>query len=55
MGASHNQSMESPQFADEFDRLYREVYRVAVRRIGSGREQLSAGNTHAHMQAHRSH
>jgi DNA-binding MarR family transcriptional regulator len=37
--------MESPQFADEFGRLYREVYRVAARRIGDGRDQLSAETT----------
>jgi DNA-binding MarR family transcriptional regulator len=37
--------MESPQFADEFGRLYREVYRVAVRRISDGREALSAETT----------
>lgn len=37
--------MESPQFADAFGHLYREVYRVAVRRIGDGREALSAETT----------
>jgi DNA-binding MarR family transcriptional regulator len=37
--------MDSPQFADEFGRLYREVYRVAVRRIADGREALSVETT----------
>lgn len=37
--------MESPQFADEFGRLYREVYRMAVRRIDDGRDTLSPETT----------
>jgi len=56
MAASHNRPMESPQFADEFGRLYRKVYRVAVRRISDGREALSAETTALpHLQVRGAH
>lgn len=45
MSAFHNRPMESPQFAHEFGQLYREVYRVAVRRVSDGREPLSPETT----------
>jgi len=35
-------AMDEDQFAREFAQLYRELYRLAVRRVHDGREQLSA-------------
>lgn len=37
--------MESDEFARQFSQLYRELYRLAVRRIDSGRERLSPETT----------
>ena len=37
--------MDSKLFADQFERLYRELYLRAVRRIDDGRDRLSAETT----------
>jgi hypothetical protein len=37
--------MDAPDFAQQFGQLYRELYRLAVRRVSDGREPLSAETT----------